>query len=265
MIIDSHVHIFPDKIAEKAVAGIGKFYDLPMRHDGKLDTVFAEGRKAGIDKFVILSVATVPEQVASINNFLAENVRKHGDKLIGFCAMHPGFQGIEAELERAREMGLVGIKLHPDFQRFDIDDEKAFEIYRAAEGKMPVLFHTGDYRTGWSKPEKMAKVMDLFPNLDVIASHFGGWSEWERTPEAYKGRNVYVDTSSSLYKLTPDEVRYMVDSFGADHILFGTDFPMWNMSDELELFNKLPLTAEERELILHENMENLLKKYGKTV
>ena len=99
MIIDSHVHIFPDKIAEKAVAGIGKFYDLPMRHDGKLDTVFTEGRKAGIDKFVILSVATVPEQVASINNFLAENVRKHGDKLIGFCAMHPDFQGIEADFE----------------------------------------------------------------------------------------------------------------------------------------------------------------------
>lgn len=261
MIIDSHVHIFPDKIAEKAVAGIGDFYGLSMNYDGRLDTVLMEGKKAGIDKFLILSVATVPAQVQGINNYIASCVKKHSDRLIGFCALHPDYPDIEAEIERAVEMGLKGIKLHPDFQRFDIDSEKACEIYRAAEGKLPVLFHTGDYRTGWSKPEKMAKIIDRFPDLDVIASHFGGWSEWERTPEVYRGKNVYVDTSSSLYAMSPEETREMIDAFGMDHVLFGTDYPMWEMKEELERFYRIPLSEKEREKILHKNLEDLLGKY----
>ncbi len=263
MIIDSHVHIFPDKIAEKAVAGISGFYDLAMKYDGKLETVLNEGRKAGIDRFLILSVATVPEQVASINNFLADCVKRHSDKLIGFCAMHPDFPDPESELERAREMGLIGIKLHPDFQRFDIDDERAFRIYRYAEGKMPVLFHTGDFRTGWSKPEKLARIMDRFPDLDVIASHFGGWTEWDRTPEIFKGKNVYVDTSSTMYTVPPERIRAMIDSFGADHVFFGTDYPMWDMNDELSRLSRIPLTPEEREMILHGNIGRLVAKYSR--
>ena len=118
MIIDSHVHIFPDKIAEKAVAGIRDFYDLAMRYDGRLDTILTEGTKAGVDKFLILSVATVPEQVPGINNFLAQCVNEHSERLIGFCAMHPDFEDVESEIDRAEKLGLKGIKLHPDFQRF---------------------------------------------------------------------------------------------------------------------------------------------------
>lgn len=261
MIIDSHVHIFPDKIAEKAVAGIGDFYGLNMNYDGRLDTVLLEGRKAGIDKFVILSVATVPAQVQGINNYLASCVKKHSDRLIGFCAMHPDYPDIEAETERALEAGLRGIKLHPDFQRFDIDSEKACEVYKAASGKMPVLLHTGDKRTGWSKPEKMARMIDRFPDVDFIASHFGGWSEWERTPDVYKGKNVYVDTSSSLYAMSPEEACDMIHAFGVEHVLFGTDYPMWKMEDEVERFNRIPLTEDERDMILHRNLENLLAKY----
>lgn len=261
MIIDSHVHIFPDKIAEKAVAGIKDFYDLAMRYDGRLDTILTEGTKAGVDKFLILSVATVPEQVPGINNFLAQCVNEHSERLIGFCAMHPDFEDVESEIDRAEKLGLKGIKLHPDFQRFEIDSEKAMRIYRAAEGRMPVLVHTGDFRTDYSSPERMARVAEMFPKLDIIGAHFGGWSEWKESEQSYKTKNVYVDTSSSLYELSPDEARKMIDHFGADHVFFGTDFPMWDIPTELERFSKLPLSDEEREMILHKNLENLLAKY----
>lgn len=262
MIIDAHAHIFPDKIAEKAVEGIGSFYDLAMKYDGKLNTLFEAGAKAGIDKFIVQSVATTAAQVESINNFIAESVNKYPDKLIGFCTIHPDYPNVEQELDRAAAMGLKGVKIHPDFQHFHIDDENAMRIYKHIEGKMPLLVHTGDFRYEWSKPERMARVLDAFPKLDVIAAHFGGWSEWERAADVYNGRRLWVDTSSSLYGITPEKARELIDFYGVDFVLFGTDFPMWGAEEELERFNKIPLTEEEREKILHINAERLLGKYN---
>ena len=158
-------------------------------------------------------------------------------------------------------MGLVGVKLHPDFQEFLIDDEKAFPLYEAIEGRMPLLVHTGDSRTEYSKPWRLAKILDRFPKLDVIAAHFGGYSEWENGALSLALKNVYVDTSSSQFILTPHQVGELIDIFGADHVLFGTDYPMWNPQDELEKLQLVPMTGEEREMILHGNMERLLAKY----
>lgn len=258
MIIDSHAHIFPDKIAEKAVEGIGSFYDLKMRFDGKISTLIDIGTKAGVEKFVVQSVATTPAQVESINNFIAKSVETYPDKLIGFAAIHPDYEDICGELDRAYEMGLKGVKIHPDFQHFHIDDDKAMKIYEHIEGKMPLLVHTGDYRYEWSKPERMARVLDAFPKLQVIGAHFGGWSEWDKVEEAYAGREIWVDTSSALYELSTETAMKLIRFFGVDHVLFGTDYPMWSAVEELEMLSKLPLTDEEREMILHGNIEKLL-------
>lgn len=259
MIINAHAHIFPDKIAERAVSGINQFYDLEMGFDGRLSTLLELEGKAGVDKFIVQSVATVPAQVQSINNFIADCVKQYPDKLIGFCTIHPDYPDIEGELDRAAEMGLKGVKIHPDFQRFCIDEEKALRIYRHIEGKMPILVHTGDYRYEYSKPERMARVLDMFPNLDVIGAHFGGWSEWEAAATAYRGKKIYVDTSSTMYALSPEKVRELIDIFGVDYVLFGTDYPMWSAEEELKMLSKVPLTEEEREKILHINAERLLR------
>ncbi len=261
MIIDAHAHIFPDKIAQKAVDGIGGFYDmLKMRFDGKLSSLLEIGEKAGMDKYIVQSVATVPAQVVSINTFIADCVAEHPDKLIGFATIHPDFEDVSGELDRAMALGLKGIKIHPDFQRFCIDDEKAIPIYEyAVEHKLPILIHTGDFRYEWSKPSKMAKVLDKYPDLIAIGAHFGGWSEWDDAMNVLTGyKNFYVDTSSSLYSMTPDEARKAIDAFGIDKVFFGTDYPMWNPVDEMELFNKIPLTDDEKELILYKNVERVV-------
>ena len=108
MIIDAHAHIFPDKIAERAVVGIGSFYDLTMSFDGKVSTLPNIGDKAGIDKFVVQSVATTEAQVESINSFIAESVKENPDRLIGFATIHPNYAFIPAEIERAISVGLKG-------------------------------------------------------------------------------------------------------------------------------------------------------------
>ena len=134
MSIDAHAHMFPAKIAAKAVKGIGNFYrELKMHMDGTVDTLIKDGKKNNIDKFIVQSVATTPEQVESINDFIAASVNEHPDELIGFATIPPDYPDLGDEIARAVNMGLKGLKLHPDFQLFNIDCLKAMKIFEIIE------------------------------------------------------------------------------------------------------------------------------------
>lgn len=259
MIIDAHVHIFPDKIAEKAAQGISAFYDIPVPFDGTLDTFLHLADSAGVDMAVIQSAATSADQVESINTFIAECVRQYPDRLIGFMTLHPDYPDIEGEINRALHLGLKGVKLHPDFQKFALDDPAVFPIYECLEGRLPVLVHTGDSRYAYSNPHRLAKVLDAFPRLDVIGAHFGGWSEWAEAAEVLKGRRLWVDTSSTTYALPAEQVRSLIDLFGMEFVLFGTDYPMWGPADELRRLENIPMRTEEHEAILYKNISKLLQ------
>jgi uncharacterized protein len=257
-IIDIHTHIFPEKIALKAASAIGSFYDIPMRFDGTVDTLLSLLDRFGVDTAAVHSVATVPQQVETINDFIAATVKAHPGRLIGFATLHPDYANISREVERVIALGLRGIKIHPDFQKFNLDSPEAMGIYEAIEGRLPILVHTGDYRYEYSKAERMARVVKRFPRLQAICAHFGGWSEWEPSSELLCGNgNVVVDTSSSLYALTPRQARALIDRYGVDNVLFGTDYPMWGPENELEAIAKIELSDEECEKIFHGNAERL--------
>lgn len=156
-------------------------------------------------------------------------------------------------------LGLRGIKLHPDFQRFYLDDERAFPIYEIAEERrLPILFHIGDTRQDFSDPERLLKVMKRFPDLIAIGAHLCGWSMWDRGAELFAHSGVYTDCSSSLYAMSPEHAAELIRKIGTDRVMWGTDYPMWNACEELERFNKLPLNDEEREDILSRNALTLL-------
>ncbi len=258
-IIDVHSHIYPEKIADKASHSIADFYRIDARTEGTSAVLLEEGRAAGIDVYVVNSVATNVRQVRRINEFLLSEVRAHPE-FRGLIALHPDMDegAIRDEIEWGILNGFKGIKLHPDFQHFYLDEPRAKKIYRAASGKLPILFHTGDSRFNFSSPGRMAKVAEEFPDLICIAAHFGGWSEWNQVG-VYKGLgNVYVDTSSTLAFISPDEAKRYIDYFGAEWFLFGVDFPMWNASEELERFMKVDISLEEREMILWKNASALI-------
>lgn len=261
-IIDTHAHIYPDAIAEKAAKSIGEFYGIPMGLNGTLGGLLESGSAAGISRWLVHSVAVTPSRVHSINDFIMKSVNEHGDRLIGFAAMHPDYEDVRGELERAKAGGLIGVKLHPDFQYFCLDDENAIEMFRiGAEMNMPFLIHTGDSRYPYSEPKRMARALDAVPKLKVICAHLGGWSVWEEAWKTLAGReNVWVDTSSSLYAMSPEAAAEVIRHYGADRVFFGTDYPMWKPEDELDRFMALPLTDCEREMILHTNFENFLKE-----
>lgn len=259
-IINAHAHIYPEKIAQKATDTIGVFYDIKMEMPaGTAERLIEDGKRAGITGYVVHSVATTAHQVRSINEFLKREVEAHPE-FIGFIALHQDLseEEVEHEVEWALENGFKGIKLHPDFQKFNIDDESVEKFYRAAAGKLPILFHIGDDRYDFSKPERLVKMAKKYPETTFIAAHFGGYRCWG-SAELYKGLdNVYFDTCSSLPFITPEKAKEIINMLGVDKFFFATDFPMWDSVNELERFKQIPLTDAEREMIYSGNIKKLL-------
>ena len=256
-VADAHAHIYPGKIAEKATASVGKFYDIPMDEVGLPHILHEEGTAAGIDRFLVCSVATKVEQVASINHFIAEKCTKY-PAFIGLGAWHQDVTDVAGTLDEIQALGLRGIKLHPDFQRFHIDDDNMIEVYAECTRRgLPVLFHTGDDRMDFSSPRRLARVLEKLPDFVCIAAHLGGYREWEDARAVLSGTNVYIDTSSSLFAVSPEDARRSIAHFGLDKTLFGTDFPMWTPKDELQRFFSLGYSEAENRKILFDNFAKL--------
>ncbi len=261
-IIDTHAHIYPDAIASKAVHTVLDYYHVDTEHlDGTVGSLLKMGDATGISRFLIHSVATTPHQVASINRFIAENVNAHPDKFIGFATLHPESETVEADVEHAIELGLHGIKLHPDFQKFSLDSKQADRIFSAIEGRLPVLIHVGDNRTQYSEPKKLLHALRHHPKLTVIGAHFGGWSVWDDGVKYLADTDIFVDTCSTQPFIQPEKVRQLIDAFGVDRIFFGSDYPMWNAATEINMLNKIVTDEEEREKIYHLNFERFFDKY----
>lgn len=256
-IADIHAHVFPDKIAEKASASIGSFYSASTGHIASFGTLAEQEELAGIEWFAASSSATGAAQVGHLNSFIASCAASR-PKVIGFGSLYPTMLGWEPELERMVELGLRGIKIHPDFQRVPIDEPRAIAMYKAiAKAGLPVLFHMGDARYDYSTPERLTNLIRQVPDLIAIAAHFGGWQAWEHSYEHILPENVFYDTSSSLMFLGRERALDYLDRMGAHRFLFGSDFPMWTPKTELERFLDLGLDETTRDRILFGNFKAL--------
>ena len=197
-VIDIHTHVYPDKIARKATESVKEFYQIGGADmDGTVDMLLKRGAEAGISRFVVLPVSNTPNRVHSINTFLLEQTKLH-DNFVGFGTLHAEMEHICAETEWILNAGLHGIKMHPDSQRFPIDDVRLYPVYDMIQGKIPVMLHMGDQRYNYSHPVRLRKILDLFPNLDVIAAHFGGYSMYHTARELLWDTNCVFDVSSAL-------------------------------------------------------------------
>lgn len=259
-VINSHCHIYPNKIASKAVKGIRDFYDLDMSLNGSVDDLIKDGEKVGVVHYLVHSVATTPKQVKSINEFIASEVKAHPKLFTGFGTLHPDSETIEEDLDYLIELGLKGVKIHPDFQLFALNEEKAFKMTQCVNDReIPLMIHCGDFRYNYSNPEQLKPLLERFPDLQVIGAHFAGWSMWEEATKELAGTpNLIVDLSSSLYALNPETAKELIYAYGADKVLWATDFPMWESESEMEMFNKIDLNENERNQILYENAVKLL-------
>lgn len=258
-VIDAHAHIYPDKIASKAVEAVGDFYNITMYGNGTAAHLLEAKDRAPITHFIVHSVATTPHAVTAINDFIAAQCREHPE-FIGFAAMHQDFADPEAELSRAVELGLHGVKLHPDTQHVDLDDPRLMDVYEICQAKgLSVVLHTGDYRYDYSHPRRLVNVLRAFPDLVVDAAHFGCWSRYEVgydvLHEVAMNERVFLDESSSQWFLGQRRTLELTRMWGTDRIMFGSDFPMWDPAAEYEQLVGAGFTEDELENILWHNAE----------
>ena len=256
--IDFHTHVYPDTIASKAADSVREFYSLGNEAmNGTVDMLLQKGDAAGTTRYVILPVALRPDRVRHINDFILEQLAKE-PRFFGFGTIHAGMEHITDEVDYIMENGLKGLKMHPDSQVFSIDDERLFPVFEQVQGKLPIMFHMGDRRYDYSHPARLKRVLELFPRLQVIAAHFGGYSMYEEAYVQLKGKDCFFDVSSSLMFMDEGVAESYINRYGAERFVYGSDYPMWDPQVEMERFLKLKLSDSQREQIAHKTAEYLL-------
>lgn len=258
MIVDTHVHVWPDKIVDRAIGVASN--DLRRFGDGRISSAIETMAAAGIDRSVSLGVGDTPERIEGANRFAASLPADH---FIGFGSIHPGLS-VEQNVESLRRNGLRGAKVHPLFQGYRLDDPRLFEILDAMQGEFTIIAHVGEGDTPESNarctPAMMRELVKRFPRLDVVACHFGGYRLLDEAEASIVGLPVYLDTSwpPSIASLDLKRVRAVIERHGLERVLFGSDWPMADPAREVAAIEALGLADEDTEAILGGNACRLL-------
>lgn len=278
MIIDFHTHAFPEHIAARAVKKLAQNGDVHPFSDGTAAGLLRAERAAGVDRSILLPVATKPEQVHSINDHAAQ-LNRHAfvTNQFSFGAMHPDYENWRQELDRMAANGLRGLKIHPVYQNAALDDIRFLRILeRAGDLGLIVVTHAG-LDVGFpgdlhAVPECARRALLAVGPVQLVLAHMGGWRCWERVADQLADTSALLDTSFSLGEKTPldpaheplpllsaDAFTALVRAFGAERVLFGTDSPWSDPMDALRRIRVLPLSDEEKTAILGGNAQRLLK------
>lgn len=260
MILDFHVHVYPDDIAPRAVESLYNAYSFSPFTDGTEAGLMDSMADAGIDLCVTQPVATKPSQVATINDLAISNINP---KLIAFGTVHAELSNLVDEVDRLIASGIKGIKIQGNWQGFAVNDPRLYPAYEAASGKLVVMYHAGKeivpLQNEYASPALIADVKRKFPNLDIVAAHMGGFRMWKESWEYLVGSNVYLDTSSSMgYGMEAEEFVQMINRHGIDKILFATDSPLIDQKAYLNLVMESGLSDDDLEKILWKNGAELL-------
>ncbi|WP_462323933.1 amidohydrolase family protein [Desulfoplanes sp.] len=262
MPIDIHTHAFHPKIADKVLAQLEDHYNIPPTGTGTVEDLLPRLHKAGIGRAAVHSAATKPDQVIPANNW-AMAMQENHPQLVSFGTIHPGYENWEKELDRLEQNGIKGLKIHPDFQGFSMTDKRLAPIYETIGTRFVIMLHVGDTtppEENASSPQKVAELIRNFPLLTVIAAHFGGYHHWEYVCDHLAGKNVFLDTSSSLFTIPQDLLEAIFNGHPRERILFGSDYPLFDPSEEIGLLAKrLRLTGPEIQDLLT-NGDALLAK-----
>lgn len=264
MIIDFHTHIFPDKIAARSIEQLESASGITASTNGTLQGLLDSMDKNGVDISVIMPVVTKPSQFETVNTFAAKVNETYKGKLISFGGIHPDSYDYRTELDRIKELGIQGIKLHPDYQGVMIDDKRYIDIIRYAdELGLIILVHAG-IDIGLPNPvhcppKKIKKVIEEIKPGKLILAHMGGWKQWEEVYEFLAGEDVYMDTSFTFDYIEEEMFLKLLAKHGCDKVLFATDSPWSNSKKTADVIRKLPIADEQKKSILFRNAGQLLK------
>ena len=265
MVIDAHTHIFPDALAARALSALlENSGDYETYTDATLAGLLASMDSSGVDCAWIANIATRPSQAASI---LAWSRTIESPRIVPLASVHPKSESFEEDIDRFREAGFRGMKLHPMYQDFVIDDPALSPFFRTIEESgMFLLLHAG-YDIGFAgddnaAPRRIGTLLERHPDLTVIAAHFGGWNAWDEASRILAGTSCYLDTSF-VHEVPPRLRDEIISRFGAGRLLFATDSPWLRQDEQLERVRSLGFGADDLELVLSKNALSILESHGR--
>lgn len=259
-IIDFHAHAFPDAVAPRAIPLLEQEGHVTAMTDGTTAGLLESMDAAGIDRSVVASIATKPQQFEPI---LKWSTAIASDRLLPFPSVHPEAEDPVGEVRRIAEQGFRGIKMHPYYQDFDLDEERLLPLYRAvAEEGLALLMHTGFdiafERIRKADPVRVVRVLDAVADLRLVTSHWGAWEDWDEVERHLLGRPVWMDVSFALQFHPPERSRDWILAHPKEYILFGTDSPWSEQAATLDYVRSLGLDADLETAILGGNAMRLL-------
>jgi predicted TIM-barrel fold metal-dependent hydrolase len=260
-IIDFHTHAFSDELAPKAMKALTEDHpDIPYFSDGTVSSLLKSMDSIGIEKSVICSIATKPKQFKPILDW---SLQIQSDRIIPFASVHPADEERDERIKEVKQSGLKGIKLHPYYQDFYLDEESMLPYYeQVCKNNLILVMHTG-YDIAFehirrADPARIVNVMKKFPQLKLITTHFGAWQMWDEVANQIIGKNIYMEISFALDYLPAEKAKELFENHPADYILFGTDSPWRGQKETLNLLVNLNLDTEKLNKILYKNAQKLL-------
>lgn len=261
MLIDFHTHCFPDKLAERTikqlsyVSGGIKYYN-----NATVDGLKKSMAEADVNTSVVLNIATNEHQMKSVNDFAASI--NNGRDIVAFGSVFPYAADAVEELERIKSMGLKGVKFHPEYQGFYVDDEIMKPIYKKiSQLGLITVFHAG-HDNGFLPPFHCMpqNLLNALKWIDtpVVAAHWGGLGCSEEVTKRLCGTDIYFDTSFGYSQISRAAAVQIIEKHGIEKILFGTDSPWHTVSLEMLLLNTLELSESEMEAVCYKNAQHLL-------
>jgi predicted TIM-barrel fold metal-dependent hydrolase len=262
-IIDFHTHAFPDELAGKAMKHLEGEGDIKAHLDGRVSSLLQSMDKNGIDKSIVCSIATKPSQFEPIIEW-SKKIRS--DRIIPFPSIHPEDTQALDHLSEIKGEGFTGVKFHPYYQDFSIDEERMFPVYeKVLKDNLMIVMHTGfDFafeRMRIADPVKILKVYDEFPGIKLVTTHLGAWDDWNEVEKHLIGKNIYMEISFSLEFLEKEKAKSLIQSHPKEYIFFGTDSPWTDQGNTLSLLKKLELGHELESQILHNNALKLIEEH----
>ena len=238
MVIDFHVHMFPDNIASKTISILAERSGFTPYSNGTVGDTLLKMEQQGVTKIVHQNNATNPEQMENVNNFAI--LCNQNEKIDAFGSIHPQSHNYEYELDRLKDAGIKGIKLHPDYQAFYINAPYMQSVYESIlKRDFILLFHAGlDYGLPepiHATPKAIASVLNMFSGEKVVLAHMGGFKMYDEVLEHIIGQNIYIDTSCATGFTEKDTFLSMINAHNPEKILFATDFPWGSFEKEINL------------------------------
>ncbi len=262
MLIDFHTHAFADALAPRAIGSLSAASGgLTPYTDGTVAGLLRSMDECGVSHSVMLNIATKPKQQTRINDWAAEI---SSDRITAFGSIHPDAEDVFDELDRIRSLGLKGVKLHPEYQNFEVDEPRMFPIYRKiASLGLITVFHAGQdigfMPPAKAAPDKLLRALPAFDGAPVVAAHFGGYIMWDDVLDQLCGLPVYFDTSFCFGRIQHPLAQAIAEKHTPDRLLFGTDLPWSDAKTERRVIDSLDLSAEDKEKIYFRNAAKLLQ------